>query len=803
MIWDVPRYLPRGLERLFDDPDSLRKVVVVQGPRAVGKTRMAQHLVENGYLNGYHDLSDPTTRLEAKSDLDGWLRRLSRPLVIDEAQLIAELPLAVKRLVDELEPGLHVVLTGSAAIHRTGLGGSDPLTGRAERHLLRPFTAQEAAGLAPTTPSLADLLFVADVLPSSTRMTTDEPSLIRAIERGGLPAELLAQRSTRSAGLDRVGDDVRAALRPDLRAEDRFDAGRAADLLDSVTRLPGGLLNLDRLSRELGFDRRTVERLLDVLQDRFLIDRLPNLALAASRQLLRNAKVHPADTSISAVALARAGVDLRDDRHVFGAMLESWVAQQLLSSITWSDRDIRAWYWRRTTRPTAEVDLVLESDGLRVAIETKAARSLSGDDIRGIDALAAEMPIHRAFIAYQGNEVHQLRSNVWAVPVQALLDGSVFDQEDHRVTPPITVAAEQISHDGDATMLVSYVRADDQTLGGAMTRFARDLVAMYRLRTGRTIDLFIDTADLGWGRVFEDQLKRAAQQTTFLLAMVTPGYFRSEACRSEFQQFLESAATSPSARERLVLSLLWSPIDGLVDESDPIVREVRRRQYLSGEHLLTLEPGSGPYVAALVEIADALRQTVDQRESAPQAQHTTGGSPEKGHEDDDSLDLMESLAMIQEAQEPIEGAAAALGEGMQEIGRIFGDTPALPANDTYASAAALARLGTALSQPVDRIDRAADVLSETWDGLEQRLGTVVEALGALGTDGDRQALADSMRELAESLKLPGIDEFGEQARLLGRLSRHLRPLSRSLQNALRVLDTVRRGADALAVRMSK
>lgn len=787
-------YRPRGVERLFSDPNSLRSVVVLQGARAVGKTSMVRHLVETGLLNDYQDLSEPTTRLAAAADPEGWLRRLERPFVVDEAQLLPELPLAVKRIVDEQPPGLQAVLTGSATIGRTGLGGSDPLLGRAERVLLHPFSAQEAVGLKPTSRSVVDLLFDAPLGSGSERYAIDDDLLLAALERGGMPHALFSRGSSRRSRFDQVDADLRGALRPELRPEDRFDSGRASDLLDALLTAPGGLLNFEKLSSRLEFDRRTVERLLDVLEERFLLSLLPNLALSASRQLRRSAKVHPMDTSMAAAALNRAGVDLRTDRERFGAMLETRVVQQLLAAADWAEREVRAWYWRRTSGRTAEVDLVLESANVRVAVEVKATRTLSGDDLRGLDSLHASTPLDRAYIAYLGDEIRQLRASVWAVPVEALLSGAAFEQKEQKVEPPITIAATRATHGGDASMLVSYVRDDDEFLGGAMTAFARELARSYRFRTGRGIDVFIDQDDLGWGRDFQQQLDRAADQTTFLLVMVTPNYLRSDPCRREFERFLAAAAASPVARERLILSLIWTPIDGLVDEDDPIVQEIRRRQYLTGEHLLALTQGSPEYRQAALQVADRLRLTVEQQENAPQ-------SVDDGTVDDEEVDLLEAMGLIDDARAPIELAATRLGQGMAEIGRLFEEAPPLPTNDALASAAALQRLGVSLQPAVDTIDEAGSLLSATWAGLESQMGSVIDAVSDIGTDEERADLALSLRELGAALELPDSDQFLQIARTLGRLSRHLRPLGRSLEDTLRIVETIRRGAEGLAARL--
>ena len=121
-------------------------------------------------------------------------------------------------------------------------------------------------------------------------------------------------------------------------------------------------MNNVNLGQTLSLDRRTVDRYLAVLERRFLLTRLPNLALTPTTQSASRAKAHAFDTAVAAESLRRSGVDLKADRERFGQLLESWVVQQLMSAATWSSFPVEGFYWRRSKRPTAEVDLVLVDD---------------------------------------------------------------------------------------------------------------------------------------------------------------------------------------------------------------------------------------------------------------------------------------------------------------------------------------------------------------------------------------------------------------------------------------------------------
>ena len=119
------------------------KVVVLEGARAVGKSTLARRQLEShGYA--YYTLADAGTLRQASSDAAAWIQRIRVPAIIDEAQLAKDIPLAVKEYTDQ-KPGQDIlfILTGSASIARSGLGGQDPLTRRVRRFSLYPLTQAE------------------------------------------------------------------------------------------------------------------------------------------------------------------------------------------------------------------------------------------------------------------------------------------------------------------------------------------------------------------------------------------------------------------------------------------------------------------------------------------------------------------------------------------------------------------------------------------------------------------------------------------------------------------------------------
>ena len=108
-------YLPRTLESFFKKADRQFPVLLLIGPRQVGKTTFLQHI--SGPERAYVTLDDPLARGLAKEDPGLFLQRFRHPVLIDEIQYAPELLPFIKIEVDRgRNPGMFW-LTGSQQFH--------------------------------------------------------------------------------------------------------------------------------------------------------------------------------------------------------------------------------------------------------------------------------------------------------------------------------------------------------------------------------------------------------------------------------------------------------------------------------------------------------------------------------------------------------------------------------------------------------------------------------------------------------------------------------------------------------------
>ena len=415
--------LARGIESLLSP--TITPVIVLEGARTVGKTVVAHRMIEAGVFQAYEDLSLDATRELATTDPQGWLSSLPDRVVIDEAQLAPRLPLYLKSLVDVPGTRRRYLLTGSAALGRTSLGGSDPLTGRAVRRRLWPLTSAELNSRPNRMATLIDDLFSGAI---TAKRQHEDFDLMQVLQNGGFAPIALGDMSDREKDLwvtaARVG-----ILTDHVLPDERFDAATAMRVLDGCLREPGGVLNITSLGQRLGITPRTVDRYLDVLERRFMVHYLPNNATGLARQTRARSKVHPIDTAFALESIRRGDPAKASDRRIIGHVLESWVVNQILPCVDLAPYEVSAFFWRDTgkdrnkppERRNNEVDLVLVSGSNRaVGIEVKLTETVALSDAGGLMSLNAERPLDRGYVLYSGTKTIRLADRIYALPIAAL-----------------------------------------------------------------------------------------------------------------------------------------------------------------------------------------------------------------------------------------------------------------------------------------------------------------------------------------------------------------------------------------------
>jgi predicted AAA+ superfamily ATPase len=162
------------------------------------------------------------------------------------------------------------------------------------------------------------------------------------------------------------------------------------------------------LARKLGLLDPELQARVEVLD----VERLE--ALKAPKLLLD-------DSGLAASLLRLDASRLDAEPGLGGALLENFVAMELIKQLPWSDTRPQLFHYR--SHAGQEIDLLLEdAHGRLVGIEVKARRTLDGRDFRALRDLEADMParFHRGIVLYTGAETVSFGDRLQAMPIEAL-----------------------------------------------------------------------------------------------------------------------------------------------------------------------------------------------------------------------------------------------------------------------------------------------------------------------------------------------------------------------------------------------
>lgn len=779
-------YISRPLRRAI--LDASQKVVIVEGARAVGKTRMAQKELEPlGF--SYYTLADNATYEIAQANPDFWIASIGHPAIIDEAQRIKGLTLAVKEYVDKQEaPGIYFILTGSASIGKAGLDGQDPLTRRCQRFVLNPLTQREIIG---NRSNLVDDLWEGN-FDLKFKGELSETQLATQLTLGGFPYYVSEGTLGKLNGIGhQIRSDLKSVLGDTLLPGERLDQAIASAILDRLLSLPGDILNMSSIGKELGCDNRTVERYVSIFDNRFLIRYLPNLKQLPQKQNFTRSKIHPVDVSFSVATLKEAGRDVFADRSLLGKILESYVVSQVVPDAQWSVHKADCYYWREAGRSPKEVDLVLLSNNELVALEVKASTSFSLSDFSGLRALADDPRFRFGYLVYMGEKVARVSEKLWAIPLSALWEQAAFLHEApgarEKSNSTKQPAPETMSQNGDSTLMdanlfLSYCHADNDHLDNAMVELAEALTEEYEFQFGTRLQVFIDSKSLQWGDDWQAEIDKNIEETHFLIPCVTPRYLRSPACREEFLQFVSRAKQSMRCR---ILSLLWQ--NSTSQEPDQVLGLIKSYQFEDVSSLRDLTPRDREYKKVVRRLAERLHTVISENEALSALdQAPAAHSASIDAETEEEEGLAEKLDRVVEKTPEFGQAVDDLKENFSNIAETFNELP-FPNN----GAGGYTKWGVSLAQrtksDLERMNGNLDDINTIWADCFDLMASFVR-LGR-DTGQDVSSVLPTLYSLrASTSNAFDMEEAESITKMLPLFSSRLKPLARGLK---RLIDTFR------------
>ncbi|MGQ9554343.1 MAG: ATP-binding protein [Anaerolineae bacterium] len=357
-------YIPRIAENRFKQMLSSPKVLIVLGARQVGKTTMVEHALSGDkalFLNLDIDIDQQRLMAAAALPPAQAINSLGAPsiLVIDEAQRLPQASRIVKGWYDSHMP-IKVVLLGSSSLDLLDQS-AESLTGRNEKLLLPPLLFEEVVAFQPWYSSA----FSREQLESlfASQMNT---LLLQSMVYGNYPETVLT--ADKPGHLTNLISDY--LLKDVLQTNLARTPAALRRLLQLLAHQIGSEVSVNELANALGISRQTAERYLDLLEETFVIFRLPAFSANPRKEITKSNKIFFWDTGIRNALLNEFNFSsLRSD---IGKLWENWVIAEIAKWNLLIGQRKELYFWR--SRAGSEVDLVIKEGETLRAYEIKWSR---------------------------------------------------------------------------------------------------------------------------------------------------------------------------------------------------------------------------------------------------------------------------------------------------------------------------------------------------------------------------------------------------------------------------------------------
>ena len=340
--------IQRDLQAVLESKLGKGKVLLLIGPRQVGKTTLLQSMV--------HKLSpDKKTQFWNcdESDVRQFLSEANSAklktlvgnadfIVIDEVQRVKDIGLTLKLLHDSF-PKIQLAVTGSSSLDLSN-SVNEPLTGRKFEYNLFSFSTNELVqhtSLLEENRQLQNRLLYG-FYPDVVNNPGDEKEILTNIVNSYLYKDVFEFQDIRKPAV-------------------------IEKLVQALALQVGSEVSFNELGNLLGIDVQTVQRYVDLLEKAYVIFHLRSYSKNVRNEVKKSIKIYFYDNGVRNAVLSNFSPwELRSDR---GSLWENFLISQRIKNNLYHNRSYKYYFWRTTQRQ--EIDFIEEAENQLFAYEFK------------------------------------------------------------------------------------------------------------------------------------------------------------------------------------------------------------------------------------------------------------------------------------------------------------------------------------------------------------------------------------------------------------------------------------------------
>lgn len=354
-------HVKRTIESSINSINNTFPVLLVTGPRQVGKTTILKKMAEAN--RKYVSLDNPTNRMLAKTEPELFLQRFSPPVIIDEVQYAPELFDYIKIYADEHKQCGDFWLTGSQTFHMMK-NVTESLAGRVGIIRMLGLSNSEINENDFGAFEVNSEKLIAK-LSTAKKMTL--PSIFERIYRGSMP-RLYENTLTNK-------DEYYESYLETYISRDIRDLTQVGDELifyrfvSIVAARTATNVNYEVLATEAGISAPTAKQWLSILVSSGLVALIEPYHNNALKRVIKSPRMYFLDTGLCSYLTRWNSAEALEAGAMSGDFFETWVVSEIYKSFINQGKRPPLYFYRDSNKK--EIDVIIHQNNTVYPIEIK------------------------------------------------------------------------------------------------------------------------------------------------------------------------------------------------------------------------------------------------------------------------------------------------------------------------------------------------------------------------------------------------------------------------------------------------
>ena len=404
------KYYRRSIEQVINEYKEQFPILLLTGPRQVGKSTLFKELFREEYK--YFSLDDPILKEQIVNDPRLFLKNNPEKLIIDEVQYAPSIFPYLKMKVDEnREDGMYLMTGSQAFVLMKNV--SETLAGRVGILELQGISLREQFDIEFNSPFIPNDEYIAE----REKKITEYTNLWQRIHRGYMPELIFNDRKKweffySSYVQTYIERDVRDLI--NISDESKF-----LKFMISLASRSGELLNYGAVANEVGISNETVKRWVSVLRTSRIIYLLEPYFNNHLKRVIKTPKIYFMDVGLLAYLTKWPTPETLANGAKAGNIFETFIISEIVKSYLNAGIINPPLYFYRD-KDKKEIDLIIEEAEKIYPIEIKMSASPNKEMAKNFSVLKRKIDkeIGTGIIICQYDNKVYLSEDILVLPVE-------------------------------------------------------------------------------------------------------------------------------------------------------------------------------------------------------------------------------------------------------------------------------------------------------------------------------------------------------------------------------------------------